>query len=345
MQSDNIKQTNNQEEVDLIRLFNYFKSGIKSFFRGIGRIIESFIYFIILIKTYWILVVSLILLGGIYGFYVNFNQVKPKNYQMIVKADPNSNLELYAFSSEINSGNTGVASQSKKLAGELGLVGMKVEPIEKTESVIDNYFETIEATSLRGDQTDTLYFKAFEINDHKKKMEKFDYSLQKLTFYINSDISPDSFQSKFLDYLNNLPNLKREQANKLAILKNYEYELKRNISNIDSLLASKAIANKQSNSTTSEQVLVNTASRGNVEADLLRYSEVYIRKLYGTQKMINNYQNSFNVISDARIVNETSIWDNNIVKYSIFGFLAGCIVVLLIRFNKYLGEFEKKKAI
>jgi len=61
---------NNPEEVDLIRLLNYFKNGIKSIFRALWKVVELFILFILLLKKNWILVLGLTLLGALYGKFI-----------------------------------------------------------------------------------------------------------------------------------------------------------------------------------------------------------------------------------------------------------------------------------
>ena len=344
------KPNQGDEEVDLIRLLNYFKNGIKSVFRKLWKIIEAFIQFIILLKKNWILVIGLTVLGALYALLLRpiLENKQSKTYEMIVQSNPVSNLELYAFSSEINnqnSFNSDVNSEGISLAKSLGITSMKVEAVERAEDVVNNYFNQIEVASLRGDQTDTLYYKAFEINNHKSKMDKSDFAFQKVRLKVNKDIPSSEIQEKLLNYLNNSPGIKLEQEAKLQVLTNYEYQMKRNVENIDSLLVSKAVSSKNAGPASSDQLLVNTASRGTVEGDLLRYSEVFNRKLYSTQKMIASYQKGVNIISNIRAINEKSVVGNPILKYSLLGFGLALIIVLLLRFNKYLNRYEQQNNI
>ncbi|MFA7448004.1 MAG: hypothetical protein WCY77_06185 [Weeksellaceae bacterium] len=348
----NVPNTPQQDndEVDLIRLLNYFKNGIKSVFRKLWKIIEAFIQFIILLKKNWILVIGLTVLGALYALLLRpiLENKQSKTYEMIVQSNPVSNLELYAFSSEINnqdSSNSDVNAEGISLAKSLGITNMKVEAVERSEDVVNNYFNQIEVASLRGDQTDTLYYKAFEINNHKSKMDKSDFAFQKVRLKVNKDIPSSEIQEKLLNYLNNSPGIKLEQEAKLQVLTNYEYQMKRNVENIDSLLVSKAVSSKNAGPAGSDQLLVNTASRGTVEGDLLRYSEVFNRKLYSTQKMIASYQKGVNIISNIRAINEKSVVGNPILKYSLLGFGLALIIVLLLRFNKYLNRYEQQNNI
>lgn len=344
--SNQISNKPEKEEVDLIRLLNYFKNGIKSFLRAIGRFIELIIQFILLLKRYWIIIVGLIFLGGLYGWYVNHSGKATKKYEMVVKSSAASNIELYSFSNEVNSikyFNKDTEAEVIGLIEKLGITKMSVEPVKRTEDVINNYFEQIDATSFRGDATDTLYYQAYDIDSHKTNMEDIDYTLQKVSLIVKKNTSPKQIQKQILDYMNNLPNVKRQKETKLGILLTYEKELKRNIENIDSLLTARTIANKRGNSTGNEQILLNSSTRGNVEPELLRFSEVFMRKLYGVQKLIADNQKSIEVVSDLRINRNNDILSNPTVRYSIIGFIISCIIILLIQFNKYLNKYSERK--
>lgn len=341
----NPKQNYNDDEVDVIRLLNYFKNGIKSFFRFLWRLIEVIIQFIVLLKKNWIIVGVLTLGGAIYGWYLQQNK-EIKTYEMVVRTNPFSNIELYAFSEEVNSQNKfspKIETEGITLAKNLGIGSVKIEPIEKTENVISSYFNQIDGSPLRADQTDTIYYLAFQINEHKSNMDEFDYNIQRIQFNVQKDISPDKIQDDFLKYMNNVPGVKREQESKLAILNSYENVIKRTLSNIDSLLVSKAVANKGTNGGGSEQLLVNTASRGTIEGDLLRYAEIFSKKLYGTQKEISEHQMGVNIVSNLRLISNDKILNNPLIKYTILGFILASLIVLLIQFNKYLNRFSAER--
>lgn len=330
----------NEEEVDLIKLLNYFKNGVKSFFRKLWSIVETFFQFLILLKKNWIIVIGLTVCGLIYGWYIsNYSGTENADYEMIVRSNPVSNLELYAFSNEVNNANF-VQNSGVKMMRDLGISNMSLEPLEREEDVISNYFDQIESVTFRGDQTDTLYYQASEINSHKGKMKNEDYMLQKIKLSVKKSASPEKVQTTLINYLNSLPGPKNEKENKLAVLKTYENILIQTSNNIDSILSSRATMNKNSGPGGSEQMLVNTASRGNVEADLIRYSEVVSRKIYGTQKKIAEYQNGISVISNLRLNKDQGIINNSLVKYGLYGFLLASILILLLQFNKYLNRIS-----
>lgn len=344
----NDKQNSKNDEVDVIRLLNYFKNGIKTIFRMMWRVVEAFIQFIILLRKNWIIVTLVTLIGCLFGFYVKYIDVKVKTYEMVVRANPTSNIELYAISNEINSQqkfNPKFEGEGIKVAKQLGIEKLKIEPIKRSEDVVNSYFNQIEGNPIRADQTDTIYYLAFPIDKHKDLMVDFDFSIQKLQFKVKNETQPNLIQDQFLNYLNNLPGVKSEQENKLAVLKSYERVLTNSLNNIDSLFISKAFENKKGNAIGSEQLLVNTASRGTVEGDLLRYTEIFSKKLFGVKKEISHYQKGINVISDIRLVEDDNLLNNSIIKYTILGFLISCLVILLIQFNKYLNKFSERKKI
>lgn len=348
MNQENQNHSKN-EEVDLIQLFNYFKNGIKSVFSWIGKCFSYLFYFIFLIRKNWILTVGLVLAGFIYGAFIKpaLKNTDIRTYEMVVKGNPVSNLEIYAFGSEINSVKSDDLNSKEEgieLAKSLDISDVSIEPIQKEEDMVNHYFEQIEMNTLRGIETDTLFFQDFKLKDHKSKMENSDFSMQRIKITVkNSQVNPNEIQDKLLSYFNNLPSVKSNQEAQLSILQNYERELKRSLVNIDSIMYSRSVANKKSVSSNGEQLMVNTASRGNVEWDLLRFTEYFTKRLYGTQKLISSYQNGVNVVSNLRSVKEESLLGNSGIKYGILGFLLACLVILGLRFNKYLDKYESKE--
>lgn len=339
----------NNEEVDLIRLLNYFKNGIKSIFMLIWKLVELVIWFIILLKKNWILVASLILLGAVYGKFIKpmlSGGASVKSYEMVVKANPISNYELYALSSEINNqgaDNSNPNEEGVVLAKSLGIKKMEQEAIPRLDDVVNSYFENIETATLRGFDTDTLFYQSFDLKDHKSNMEKTDYSFQKIKLKVEGDALPQNIQSKMIDYLNTLPGVKREQESRLIALTALENELKTGLRNIDTMFVARAEANRQPGQAGIDQTVVNTASRGNVEADLLRFKEMFAKRLYGTMRMKADTEKGVQVISNLRSVGSTSLWDNQMIKYALYGLLLASSIILLIQFNKYLEQYPSRK--
>jgi len=347
-QEINNNPNQNNEEADLIRLLNYFKNGIKSVFRKLWMLVEFVIQFIILLKKNWILVVLMAVLGAIYGQFIRpyvAGGVGLKKYEMLVKTTSITNFELYAFADEVNnqkSDDSNTKSEGVILAKELGITKMDVEAVEQISDIVNNYHEQNEISTLRGFETDTLFYQAFDLKDFKSNMEKTDYTLQKVKIKVDNDIAPQAIQERFLNYVNNLKGVKREQESKLNSLLVLEKEIKRNLNNIDTLLQAKATASKNSGPAGADQLLVNTASRGNVEADLLRYAEGFTKRLYGTQRMIADSQQGAKIISNLRPVGDDSAISNPIVKYTLAGFILACLIIVGIQFNKYLDRFPNR---
>jgi len=346
-QEINNNPNQNNEEVDLIRLLNYFKNGIKSIFRKLWKLVEFVIQFIILLKKYWILVVSLVVLGAVFGKFIRpmlNGGVATKSYEMVVKTNPVSNYELYAMSAEINNQgkeNSNPNEEGIVLANSLGIQNMDVEALPKLEDVVKKYYEQTETNTVRGYDTDTLFYQGFEMKNYKSNMEDTDYSFQKIQMKVNSNVLPKDIQKKFLEYINTLPGIKREQEAKLAALTVFENEIKNSLAYIDTLMVARAVASRNAPAG-AEQTLVNTASRGNVEADLLRYSEMFSKRLYGAQRMKSDVEQGVQVISNLRAVGNTDIL-SPLLKYALYGFLLASVIILGIQFNKYLDRYSEQK--
>jgi hypothetical protein len=347
-QEVNPRPNQNSEEIDLIRLFNYFKNGIKSIFRAIGKLFELIIVFIILLKKNWILVLGLVALGAIFGKFILpvLSQNSSQKYEMVVRTNPIANYELYSYAVELNNPKMNpIASKEVGFEGNTKINGMNISPIPKLEDEIQNYFQQIENGAVRGFETDTLYFHNFEIKGVKNFLDDKDYPLQKIVFYADENIDTKKVQDKFVNYFNNLGSIKNEQQSRYNALTLLERKIQTDLNAIDSIMFSRAAAAKNTNPATSEQVLVNTASRSNVEGEILYMSEKLTKKLYGIQKLKNDAERGVSVISSLRISEEKNFFSNQMYKYMLFGFIAASLIILGIQFNKYLEKVAQKKSL
>ncbi len=338
---------NNSEEVDLIRLLNYFKNGIKSIFRGLWKLVELLIEFIILLKKYWILVLGLTLLGAIYGKFIQprMENKEARKYEMVVRTNPIGNYELYSYAVELNNSET-----NKDALKEIGfadenprITSLSISPIPKLEDEIQNYFQQIETATIRGFETDTLYYQTYDIRSSKNNIDEKDYPLQKIVFSTTGKVSPKEIQDKFINYFNNLSSIKNEQQSKYQALTILEKEVQTDLDAIDSLMFNRATAAKNTNPATSEQVLVNTASRGNVEGELLYHSEKLTKKLFGIQRMKSEAERGITVISNLRISQQKVFIHNTMLKYALLGLIVATIIVLGLQFNKYLEKYAQSR--
>lgn len=337
------------EEVDIIRLFNYFKKGFVSFFKKIGSLFGYFIQLIILLKKNWIIVSVLSVFGAIYGAVINplLEGTEIKYYEMTVRSSALSNLELYAFANEVKNKKASSAnpkSEGIALAKELGIISLSIEPIKRDEDAVTNYFEQIESNKLRGD-TDTLYFKDFKLKEHKNKMADSDYAIQKLKIKAKETITtPKIMQEKLINYLNNLPGVKADQEIRNLALETYEKGVIRSIDNIDSIMVARKYINKQEVAAGGSQMVFNTANRENVERDMLRSYEIFSKKLYGIQKEKALYPEPINIVANLRSAKEENVIVNPTIHFALLGFLLSVFIILCIQFNKYLDKYEMKNA-
>lgn len=345
--NQDFNKNNNNEEVDLIRLLNYFKNGVKSIFRGLWKIVELFIEFILLLKKYWILVVGLILLGIIYGKFALpiLSPKDNKTYEMIVRTNPIGNYELYSYAVEVNDADT-----NKRALKEIGFISenakinkLTISPIPKLEDEIQNYFQQIETATIRGFETDTLYYQTYDIKASKNHIDNEDYPLQRIVIATKGNVNPRDIQNKFVNYFNNLPSIKNEQQSRYNALTLLEKEVQTDLNAIDSIMFNRAKAAGNATAAASEQVVVNSASRANVESDLMVHSERLSKKIFGIQRMKSEAERGITVISNLRLSKNENIIENSVFKYAVIGFILASLIVLAIQFNKYLNNYSKKR--
>lgn len=340
---------NNSEEVDLIRLLNYFKNGVKSFFRALWKIVEFFILLILLIKKNWILVFGLTVLGAIYGKFIQPRMASTdhRQYEMVVRTNPIGNYELYSYAVEVNTPQT-----NQEALKEIGfttpdtqVTGISISPIPKLEDEIQNYFQQIETATVRGFETDTLYYQTFDIKGSRNYIDEKDYPLQKIVISTRGEANPKKIQEKFISYFNNLASIKNEQQARYNALTILEKEVQTDLDAIDSTLFNRAYAAKNTHPANSEQVLVNTASRGNVEGELLYHSEKLTKRLFGIQRMKSEAERGITVISNLRISKKEAVINNKMVQFALVGFIVAVIIILAIQFNKYLDDYGRRRNI
>lgn len=338
---------NNPEEVDLIRLLNYFKNGIKSIFRALWKVVELFILFILLLKKNWILVLGLTLLGALYGKFIQpmMASKDSRKYEMIVRTNPIGNYELYSYAVEVNTSDTneGALKELGFTTPDTRVTGLSISPIPKLEDEIQNYFQQIETATVRGFETDTLYYQTYDIKGSRNHIDEKDYPLQKITFSTRGEANPKKIQDKFVNYFNNLSSIKSEQQAKYRALTILEKEVQTDLDAIDSIMFNRAYAAKNTHPATSEQVLVNTASRGNVEGELLFHSEKLTKRLFGIQRMKSEAERGITVISNLRISKKEALISNKVLQFALFGFIAATLLVLAIQFNKYLDRYGQRR--
>src|SRR5690606_673033 len=106
-----------------------------------------------------------------------------------------------------------------------------------------------------------------------------------------------------------------------------------------------AYAAKNTHPANSEQVLVNTASRGNVEGELLYHSEKLTKRLFGIQRMKSEAERGITVISNLRISKKEAVINNKMVQFALVGFIVAVIIILAIQFNKYLDDYGRRRNI
>lgn len=347
MNQENMNNSNPNEEVDLIRLLNYFKNGIKSIFRAIGNVINYILQFVVLLRKNWIFIVGLAALGAVYGKFIKplfSNSEGIKSYEMVVRSNPISNYELYALSDAVNQEEVNInpKEESAVFTQKLGITSMSVEAIPKMNDVISRYYEQTEISTLRNFETDTLFYQGFELKEYQSKMEDEDYSLQRIKLKVNSEEIPKNIQNQFLNYLNNLPGVKREKESKLLAMETLEHQMQSSLNSIDSILMGRAKMNSQAKSGV-DQLMLNATNRSNVEWDLLRFKEMFSKRLYGIQMEKADLQNGVQIISNLRTVGNKGDLSNPMIKYALYGLVLSILVIFGLQFNKYLDKISKEK--
>lgn len=353
-----MKQDNNttqQEELDLGKLFQLIGNGIKNIFNGIGRLLKNiFHYFILLIlffKKHALYLGIAAVIGAISGYIyerVEDDYTISFTSEMDVMANYGSAKRLYSQLEYLN--NLISKEDSVKIASIFDLSfkeakdlkGFSVEPIDSDKQMLQNYDRYMQLT-------DTIYTRGFEFNDFINRKTETDLKNHLITAIASN---PNIFLKlkkgfKFL-IENEYYKLLHSKTNNLLDFK--KEELLNNLKQLDSIrkrydkvaiLQAKNGANSNSN--------INFTSRNNKERnldmDLYYMSNTLIEKIEKIDYEKISHKEILKIVSDFEYGEEINSIKNKLwFRYSIYGFALSLLIIIGLKFNKYLTNYKQKIA-
>lgn len=345
-----LKNTSEEDEVDLGNLFKVIGKGINNFLNFIGNVVQNvFHYFILLLiflKSYALKLGLALLLGFLVGFILH--KLDQKNYvsTMIVETNYRSGVQLYKQIGYLNS------LIKKKDSVSLASV-LNISPAEasKLSSLKITAFQPKRNLYIAYDEylkdTDTIYTKNFKFEDFKKRMS--DYDLRFHSIEINSylktvfsKLTPEIIRLVENEYYKKNRSLKLNEINqKLSVLN-------KNLIQIDTLRKTyKEVSLKEAekiSSSSAIEISKNESKKEENDIRLFAISNDVLMNISLTNKDLIRNNKIINIISDF---DKIGVPDKNIAhkKYFqfallFFGLMLGWI--LLMQLNQYLMNYKNR---
>lgn len=327
-----------QTDIDILALFEYFKNGIKSIFKGIANVF-AWIFLRLMellhaIYRNWILVFGLMLIFGLLGIFKDHVMSKKYKYEMVVAPQINSTFELYDH----------IAGLEQKVKDEIGvaeeLKGIKkirIEPIKRISDEMRLYYEIPKNTMVTGApdmfgyERDTIFYRGMDFKDFKKEINLMDYPIQKISVNSNQKLNSNVLEEYIVQPFTKNEYWDRAKLEKINRLQSKEKIYKDVISRADSILISYAQTPVQRQS--SEIRISGSGKENNVEYDIFRQVSAYSDGLENIQVELNNSQDIIKVLSHLKRVQDDS-FRSYLNPFT--GVLVGLFLSLLILFLKYL---------
>jgi hypothetical protein len=341
----------NNEEVDLGSLFSQVGKAFSSFFSSIGRLFKSIfhaiIIFLLFLRKNIIPLGVATVLGVLLGVFMQKTKKEVYTSSMTIKANYSSAQKLYKELDYINALIT--EKDSVKIADMLGvkpteaskLTLFSIEPIELNKQLLKSYDHYMQ-------KTDTIYTRDFTFDDYRKRVDMKDVRFHQID--VESTI-PDIFKKIETGLLNLASNNYYVQLHKSKIeeLRFKKDELLHNIAQLDSIRKQyKEVALLQAkNGSKSTDVSFSNKSNTerNYDMDLYYMSLRLLKELDAVNVELIDNENLVNVESEFTYGTlKKSIASKLWFKYGAFGFLLVLFVLVALKVNTFLSNYEKKLA-
>lgn len=187
--------TNSSEEIDLFYLFRLVGDFFKKCF------IAAYRFIIFLLKN-WIILLALVIIGAVAGYFSEKNNKTPKEAHVVTRI--NYNTVSYVYSA-IDTYNDKVANRDSLFLKQAGLwdknalvTGVRIEPIVSFEEIATMYG--------RENRTLEMLFEDYEFENNKtlNSTLKLDFKYHNMELSLSHNATPSTID-RFIDYINTIP--------------------------------------------------------------------------------------------------------------------------------------------
>ncbi len=340
--------TPQSEEVDLGKLFQVMGKGFKNLSNSIKNLIKIlfhyFISLLIFFKRNALVIGIATILGGVLGYVIRMDKVIEYQSDMVIKINYGVGNQLYSKQNYLN--RLIKREDTKKLAEIFDisseeasfLTGFSIQPNDIESDLLKEFNSYIQ-------HTDTIYTKNLTVEDYARRLNLYDYKVQKITTFATNETIFGKLNKGIINLVEN------EYYKGLLKLKLDEYNfreriLEKELSEIDSLRkrynkVALLRAGQISTSGTNISLAEKTNNR-NKDIDLFNQSNKILGQLRGIDS--ERIQSGFitKILSEFHLgIHKTSIKSEKWFKFSILGFILSLMVILGLKLNTYLNNYQK----
>jgi len=342
----------NSEEIDLGQLFIIIGNGFKNVFNSIINLFKAVFHYLLLallfLKRYAIVLAVAALVGGLLGYFTESSHDPKYQSNMVVEANFNSGYNLYNQIDYLNS--LIKEKQTDKLADifEISkseasrLKTFEVEPYQKDKNINIEFEKYLK-------ETDTIFTfgRGYNIENFKARFYNSDFKLQNIKVIAQNNFDFSKLTSGMLkiienDYFKNILNLKKKGIyfEKEAILKD--------LNEVDSLRALykqvELLSVKKDNRATTNIELGQKGVQSNPQLELFEKRDILLQKLNNINDRIAHETFIVKAISNFNSGAEyKNIIEKKWVKFAILSFLLAFFIIVLLKLNSYLKQYEEEK--
>ena len=342
-----------KEEIDLGSLFSSIGKGFSNLFNSIGNFIKTIFHYIlvllIFIKKNIIIIGATTVIGVLIGFFQQKNTPPVYSSEMLIETNYNSGNRLYRQLEYVNGlladEDFDKVSELLNISNEQAaeLISFEAEVFNLNKQVLADYDNFVQ-------YKDSLFTKKFELGDFKDRKSQEDYRFHIVTAVGLKPTSFEKLNTSFVtlienDYYKTLKErkLKEENLKKRIVLAN--------INDLDSLQKryNKVALLQANRGIKVHEVSVSTRSKEDQEHNFdLDIYDQFKKEFFELEKInvnIDKYEQIVRIKDGFKKgLIEKGISSKKWVTYGIYGFLLALLVLFGLRFNKYLGEYEKETA-
>lgn len=351
------KTKREDDDIDLGQLFNKTGGFIVSFFNWVGNIFLKlgnfllYILFLIWKNAIWILAGTLIGVG--IGIYFQSKNGARYSSTMTVRANFNSSRALYStidyFNALINSNQTDMLSKIFRIsASEASSLNLfEASPVKSEKSITEMYNDQfMRQEKMTVKRMDTFWTKTIPYKDFKASLTKYDYPVHEITLISSNVTIFPKIQEGLLNEISSNKLLQDIRNAELNINKVELDILNSSIQSIDSLRS--VYYKRLSSEKPTDPGNSVTLMEGGVESQAPEL-ELY-DKLIDLKNELKTLKSNAVLETDIIMVyssfgtfgQKESFLKQNIVKWSVLGFLISISVVLLLALSRHLRDLESR---
>ncbi|MGB3590284.1 MAG: hypothetical protein WBA16_01230 [Nonlabens sp.] len=339
-----------EQEVDLVPVFQWIGNGFKRFFRGIGSFFKAiatgFVLFLIFIKNNIILIGVVTTIGLALGIYKSYQG--RQTYSAVVRVKPNFDSNSQIISQIKNKRSLIREGAYDRLASELGISREEAETLNDFDiEPFYNDTELLREYDQMSRNSDTMALKETSFDDFKDAMRPEDYEVLEVTINADSKVALQASIDKAI-VVEETADIK---ARKLASRETVKFNIKAityQLTELDSLISSyqEAIRNNVSTGGNSTNLYMTDQDQASVLQDLFVQKSILLRSLENERIKFYSYDDTIVLLSSSIVKGSMSKKSPNWVYPFIFlgfGLLIALIPVLWRALNTYEQNYRRQR--